>query len=473
MHTSETLFFVDAYYENLQSLQRNEFGSQPLLTPPQYLFLLRCLQLNVLDPKEQEHLRAVFTSLTNSDIHDPIEGGFFYTINKKKSISESHRKTLYQNALMIAVFTEFSGFFHEGLFAAPAINAAVWIINNLLSENNLFYLEMNSENAQQDYYAIDIGTLNNYLDPDSCTAFMSAFGITKQDLPCSSKLKQVKTWQQIAKHTSLHIKQVPLALENARQLLLIARTHRQPPDIIKTISIKDNCKVIITLLKAAHQFNRDDFATAAVNALDSLLLEFPIRQINGISNYLIVIHTLIVRLQHQWCEQLFQILKQLAEQFLNTIQPSSNNIVQTMVNEQIDYCFDDFNILLHLTRNNHFQVLALSISNKIHRIVNEQTDTHFNLLIVRMKSLSTQHVIVIRGKTYEVNHWLQQLVTGFKPLNHVYAIPNNYQSPDPEHYPDTAKVQAYIHPFSSDPMCSRENSGVTVTSLRNLLENYS
>jgi len=456
----------------LSSLQKNldEIG----FSPENYHFLLYFLQQkqdqNITTEsasitETSEELHQLFLSLTNSCCHDHIEGGFF---------DGSLKKSLTHNAKFLTLFSDFSGYFFDGFFSVPAIHSAQWLINNLQSEEGIFYQGMGTDSDEllSDYYSIRSEELDNLLDKDSRTAFFSAYGIALNDSVIPSKLTQIRSYKQVAEDTGLHIKQVPLALENALQLLSITRKNKTPPGINQTLSLVDNCRVIISLFKAARQFNRDDFSASALTALESLSQHFPSQEVTDCADYLLLLQTLIERLRYQWCENTFQRLETLAFQFLKSPANNTEKIIQTMEQEKLISCIEIFYTLALLTDNKDFQIRAVSVSIALENMILDNSTTNPILLTAYLRTLSQSHLILITGKAYDATYWSQQLSSGFNPSNNIFVIADNVTIPKHLRFPPGDKTRAIIYQLGSSKS-KQQKAKQAEDSLQNLLENYS
>ncbi len=447
------------------SFQGKDDHDELFFSPQYYYFLLHCLQLKQDQSSASEKLHSLFLSLANSHCHDHIEGGFF---------DGSLKKSLKSNAIYLSLFSDFSGCFFDGFFSIPAIQSAQWLINNLQAEEGVFYQCMGTENDDvlSDYYTLKPEEMEKLLDQDSRLAFMSAYNLSPQEPVNQMTLTQARSFQQIAEDTNLHIKQVPLALENALQLLSFAKKHVTSPAIDCSISLQDNCRAITSLFKAARQFNRDDFSKSALVAIESLYHLFPYHKITDCADYLLLLHALLTRLQYQWCDNTFQWLEKLACQFIKSPVANTETIIQTIVHEQLISAINDFFILEVLIGKIDFQVMAASISTKIKGMVLDNSKIQPTLLTTFLQTLIQSHLIIITGKAYEAGYWSQQISSDFNPSNNIYVIAGNVAVPHHLQFPSADKTIATIYPLGSAKK-NQHKAKQTEDSLQNLLDNYS
>jgi len=413
-----------------------------------------------------KQLHNLFTTLSYSEITDHLQGGFF---NLKNNL----QKTLLNNAQLISLLTKASGHFFEGVFSVPAINSCQWIINHLQSEQGAFYKGMNAENKSNTYYAINLNSISEILDKDSYTAFVSAYNLLSIDKTAPiMKLKRVRTYQQIADHSLMHIKQVPLALESAHQQLSLARQRADLPEINTNVDIDDNCKMISALFNATRQFNRDDFASSAFKALEDIQQNFWNQNTKKAKDYLLMIHTLIKRLQYQWHDPDYLLLLRIANQFVANEKNSAATIVHEMINCHFHCSIDDFYNLYFLSSDRRFLDIAKSAATEAISVINSNLENYPELLITIMNYQNSQNFIVIRGSNFESVFWQQQLMSGFKPSSHIYAIANNCTGPDTLKFPVSEQTEATVYHTDAHQNFFQENDNKTYHSLDHLLKDF-
>ncbi|MCP3675241.1 MAG: hypothetical protein GY829_12320, partial [Gammaproteobacteria bacterium] len=397
-----------------------------LSTNPQQLdvvdcyYLLLFLALGFSDSSDEisslneDKIYSLFIQAVNSETYDHIDGGFYSP--------EDDTKLLTINSNLINLLTKASGYFFEGNFAVPAINSAQWIIQYLQSETGAFFCGTKFDQTSIEYYNINFEHIKELLDVDGFTAFNAAYGINENtEKTPSSKIRRIKSYQQISDLTSMHIKQVPLALESARQQLIAARLNKKFPDINQYICCYDNCKFISTLFVAARQFNRDNFSAAALFALMDIQQNYWDNTVKKTKHYLSLLNALIMKLQYQWDENDFHWLIKIGCHLIES--ENVDTIFQAIKTNSLDTTVDDLFNLYFLSFNEGFLDLANSIANKMYRYQEKSSIVNISFLSSIMKSSSIQNFIVIRGTKYEAMYWQQQLNSGYKPYNHVYAIP--------------------------------------------------
>ncbi len=449
-----------------------ETHASKLSTNPQqfevedYYYLLLFLALRFSDSTgetsslNEDKTHSLFIQAVNSEIYDHIDGGFFSP--------EDDSKSLTTNTLLINLLTKASGHFFEGNFAVPAINSTQWVIQHLQSKTGAFFNGTKSDQTSTEYYNIDFNLIKKLLDTDSFTAFSTAYSINENtyEIPFF-KICRINSYQQISDLTSMHIKQVPLALESARQQLIAARKNKTFPNMTQKISCYSNCKIISALFLAARQFNRDNFSASALDALMDIQQNYWGNTVKNTNHYLSLLNALVMRLQYQWDERDFQWLIKIGYHLVES--ENIDTILQAIQTNSLDSTVDDLFNLYFLSFNEDFLALANSIANKMYHYQEESSTINTSLLSGIMKSSSIQNFIVIRGTKYEATYWQQQLNSGYKPYNHIYAIPETDSETLNTHFPITDKTQGTVYHFNKE----QQTKQPILQSLNDLLNLYS
>jgi len=447
----EQHFFTDAYQSIIDKTVKPIFLAQHL-----HLLLNFCSNIS----SAQDHdVHKLLLSLVNSDNYDHLEGGFFNPQSSKTNTQPDFQKTLINNANFINLLSHASGYFFEGLFSVPAINSAQWVINNLQSPTGAFYKAMNNDTLAE-YYSIELSQIKQQLDSDCTTAFLSTYGIDELATVPINRITRKRSYQQVSEATGMHIKQVPLALEAARQLLSLSRDSNKVPQIDNTIHIIENSKIISALYNAARQFNRDDFASAATLALTDIHSRKPDNDSFSDNECLALLSTLLHRLQYQWNDQDYQWLKQLSLKVVK----KPDSIIQSIKEHDFNNIITDFFNLYILTSDPLFLTTAHSVRDSLHEQLTKTTDYNPSQLLALLKAQSEHYCIIIRGSKHESLFWLQQLATGFKPANFVFAIANDCNGISNELFPEVTTTQAVV--------CTTNNTVKTYLSLDNLLSDF-
>jgi uncharacterized protein YyaL (SSP411 family) len=447
--TKEEIKFVYTLKMKINILQQDHYkrilsnlesSSETLVSPDifkQYKFMAYYTFGNSSVQSEfYYHLKT----LSNSDIYDYFEGGFY----NKNSILDSkfnHTKSLSNNAYVIDIFLAASGLFIDTAFSIPTINSLQWLITNLQSPEGYFFLEMHDENTLSNYYLLSHQQLQQQLDKDTYLVFMSAYNLQSNNFPNAQPLKLHKDFQQISEHTGHHLKHIPLLIESAHQQLISLRNEQLSPGVNLTFDVKSNAKIINSLFIAATLFNRDDFALAAQRAINNINLRFnESRTLTAdLGDHQWLIQALIKCLSYQWSDERYQWLLRLTLEmiqdpcFIDSILSATHS--ETIIN--------DLNILYILSSQPIIFNAAQQLYKNILSQLKEPNHSNTDLLLTLAATTMKPKVVIIRGQNFEVTQWLQQISSGFKPHQFIFPVGNKSIGPDQKKYPITTSVIAY------------------------------
>ncbi|MFT5452450.1 MAG: hypothetical protein ACI9N9_001942 [Enterobacterales bacterium] len=384
----------------------------------------------------QSELHGHLKALSDSDLYDHLEGGFF---DKNRTVDGKfdHTKSLSNNAYVIDILLAASGMFMDTDFSVPTINSLQWLINNLQSPEGFFFLEMEDENTLSNYYLLSHQKIQQQLDcgdsnHDSYGVFMSAYNLRSNSFNNTQSLQLHKNTQQISKQTGHHIKHIPLLLESAHQQLIALRKERLSPPINVEFNLKANAKIISSLYIAATLFNRDDFALAADRALGNI-------NSTHLIDYQWLIHALLKCLSYQWSDDRYQLLLRLTKEmiqdprFIDSILSAGHS--ESIVNDlNVVYILSSQPALINAAQLLHKQLIAR---------FKESKPIDANLLLTLAATTKEPKVVIIRGQNFQVTHWQQQLSSGFKPQQFIFPVGNKFAGPDPKKFPISPSVIAY------------------------------
>ena len=209
---------------------------------------------------------AEFTlrAMASRGLFDHLGGGFFrYCVDERWSIPH-FEKMLYDNASLLALYSDAFALTGDDLFGATANATADWLLRDMLSPAGAFYatLDADSEGEEGRYYVFSPDDLLPVLNPAEQQAATTYFGL---DQPANF---EGRSW-----HLQPDSRVVPFghgqpALEAARGKLLALREQRERPGRDEKILTSWNGLLIGALARAARRLERPDLARAAQRAVD-------------------------------------------------------------------------------------------------------------------------------------------------------------------------------------------------------------
>jgi uncharacterized protein YyaL (SSP411 family) len=240
------------------------FGDAPKFPHPTDLaFLLRRAQGDGDVPAREAALHTL-TCMAEGGIYDQLGGGFCrYSVDARWEIPH-FEKMLYDNALLLPVYTDAWRLRPDPLFARVVEETAGWLMREMQSPEGGYYsaLDADSEGEEGRFYVWDRDEARALIAPDDWTV---AGRCWRLDGPPNFE----------GRHWHLRVAVRPAEnesarLESARRALFAARSRRVRPGCDDKILTGWNALTIGAMAKAARIFGRSDWLASARRALDFL-----------------------------------------------------------------------------------------------------------------------------------------------------------------------------------------------------------
>lgn len=262
---------MNAAYEQLVLLFDEEFGglkgAPKFPMPVNYLFLLRYWRLSgeawALKMVEKT-LKAMFLG----GIYDHAGGGFHrYSVDKTWTIPH-FEKMLYDNALMIKLYTEAWVVTRNPLFEFVAKDTSRWLLTELASPTGGLYSSLDAESGgvEGGYYLYSWDELVAALGED----LAKLLGCT-QSGNFGNGLNLIRLPEQLEKLSEHVGTKLEEALKNLSEKLSELRKDRERPRIDGKIIVSWNSLAIGALSYAGTVFSERAFVDAACQAADFVL----------------------------------------------------------------------------------------------------------------------------------------------------------------------------------------------------------
>ncbi len=283
--------------------------------------------------QDLEALRMVKHSLTKMSqggFCDQIGGGFFrYCVDANWMIPH-FEKMLYDNAQLIALYSDFARIEQEPDFEKTVLAAITWVLREMRAPEGAFYSSLNadSEGVEGKYYIWDRKEIREILTHLEYSAIADYFGLTQRP-------NFEGQW-----HLYIHERDPGIQgewLEPAKAKLLAAREKRVHPSCDKKILCSWNALMIKALLKAEQAFQSSWDETVVKKALDfiyenmwqephlfAVYAEGKAHVPGFLDDYVFLLDALWSFLQIHWRNDYFQWALALAEQLLARFYDSEN-----------------------------------------------------------------------------------------------------------------------------------------------------
>ncbi|MBN1239150.1 MAG: thioredoxin domain-containing protein [Gammaproteobacteria bacterium] len=206
-------------------------------------------------------------------LHDHLGGGFFrYSVDREWSIPH-FEKMLYDNAELLALYSDAYAATGEALYADVAADTAEWVCREMQDELGGYHaaLDADSEGEEGKYYVFTPEDFDAALTPAEAELAKRVYGLDGEpnfaDPHTGRKawhLRVVTPPEAAAEDAA----DVAARLDDARRRLFEARSRRVPPGRDDKVLVSWNGLMIRGMARAARHLGRDDLADSATRAVD-------------------------------------------------------------------------------------------------------------------------------------------------------------------------------------------------------------
>jgi uncharacterized protein YyaL (SSP411 family) len=249
------------------------FGDAPKFPQASSLDLLaRCWrgsrQTDSEDVAAGRMLTQTLTTMALGGLYDQVGGGFFrYCVDRHWRIPH-FEKMLYDNAALLATYSDAWRETRNPLFARIAGETADWVLRDMRAADGSFYstLVADSEGVEGKFYTFTPADFERLLEAEQAQLAMAAFGLMQ---PANF---EGEAWHLVLDPAS-HDETRYARLNPVREHLLRARAERVPPGRDDKRLTAWNGLMIRGLARAARELKRPDLTAAASQAADFVAAE--------------------------------------------------------------------------------------------------------------------------------------------------------------------------------------------------------
>ncbi|GIO26521.1 thioredoxin domain-containing protein [Ornithinibacillus bavariensis] len=247
------------------------FWEAPKFPQPQNLmFLLRYYHFTG-KPAALEMVERTLQKMATGGIYDHVGFGFARYSTDEKWLVPHFEKMLYDNALLLMVYTESYQLTKNPFYKQIAKQIIEFVEREMTSKEGAFYsaIDADSEGVEGKYYVWENEEIYDILDEDLGEIFATAYGITPygnfegKNIP---HLIGVKL-ELIAEEFELSMDELLEQLEIAREKLLKAREERIYPHVDDKILTSWNAMMVAALAKASIVFQEESYLQSAKKAI--------------------------------------------------------------------------------------------------------------------------------------------------------------------------------------------------------------
>jgi uncharacterized protein YyaL (SSP411 family) len=211
--------------------------------------------------------------MAEGGLYDQLGGGFCrYSVDPYWMIPH-FEKMLYDNGPLLALSAQAAIATGDGLFKRIAVETAGWVLREMRAPGGGFYstLDADSEGHEGRFYVWDRGEVQALLTPDEYAAVSRRFGLDREpNFEGAWHLHCFASIEEVAEDQHLTPSEAAARIDSAREKLLAARSRRVRPGRDDKVLTGWNGLMIRGLAVAARCLGRDDFASAAAEAVDFL-----------------------------------------------------------------------------------------------------------------------------------------------------------------------------------------------------------
>jgi uncharacterized protein YyaL (SSP411 family) len=397
------------------------------------------------------------TRMAEGGLYDHLDGGFYrYCVDRDWQIPH-FEKMLYDNGPLLALYSQAYLATGEALFAQAAERSADWLLADMRSPDGAFYAsrDADSEGEEGRYYVWTRDEVRQHLSGALYEPFARRFGLDGEpNFENKWHLTVKEPLEEVAKVLDRPPPDISADIDRARQILLEVRRRRVAPARDEKQLTSWNALAIRGLAIAGTALARDDLVAAAVRAAD-FLEDHMVRDGRLLASYkdgkarfsaylddhAFLLAALLELLQARWNLRHLALAQKLAEILLEHFYDAGAG--------GFFFTADDHEALMHrpkpladesMPSGNGMAVLALQrlgfllgearyLSAAEHTlrfasgVMTQHPHAHVTLLTALEEYLEHPEIVIIRGRTADIEAWRDAVLKIYAPRRLVYAIP--------------------------------------------------
>jgi uncharacterized protein YyaL (SSP411 family) len=235
-----------------------------------------CLRRHALDGGELGLAipRLTLTRMAEGGLYDQLGGGFCrYSVDEFWGIPH-FEKMLYDNAALIALYSDAWLVTAQPLFEHAVRGTAQWVMREMQSPGGGYYssLDADSEHAEGKYYVWTPDEVESLLTPEEYAVVVPHYGLDGAPNFESEywHLRVMKPLAAIAGKLAIPLAECESRLVRARAKLFAARERRVRPGRDEKVLTSWNALMVRGMARAARVFGEDAWLASARRALDFL-----------------------------------------------------------------------------------------------------------------------------------------------------------------------------------------------------------
>jgi uncharacterized protein YyaL (SSP411 family) len=248
------------------------FGDAPKFLHPAELDLLLRSGHTTGDEFVLHMVRYSLQHMAHGGLYDQLGGGFCrYSVDAEWNIPH-FEKMLYDNGLMLSLYSAAWQKYDEPLFARVVEQTANWVLREMQSSEGGYYssLDADSEHEEGKFYLWQIVEVRQLLSEQEYEVAKTYYGIewppNFEDRAWNPRVRATPDF--VARHLQVTHEQAEALIAGVREKLFAARAKRVHPGRDEKILGGWNGLMIAGMARAARAFGREDWLRSAQQAMD-------------------------------------------------------------------------------------------------------------------------------------------------------------------------------------------------------------
>jgi uncharacterized protein YyaL (SSP411 family) len=257
--------------------QHGGFGSRPKFPNTMCLDVLLRRGVEEGHDHAAQSIRLALTHMRAGGIWDHLGGGFHRYSTDQRWLVPHFEKMLYDNALLLRLYTDAFRAFGDRAFASTARDIGRYFLSDMQSEEGGFFAsqDADSEGEEGKFFVWTKRQIDDVLADDDLAARTAIryYGVTEEgnfESTGATVLHENRPLTAVAAELEVPLSEVTLALERAHEKLRAAREKRERPFRDEKILASWNGLVISALADAASTLSEPSFLEAAGRAYDRI-----------------------------------------------------------------------------------------------------------------------------------------------------------------------------------------------------------
>ena len=419
-----------------------------------------CLRRHALDGGELglSIARLTLVKMAEGGIYDQLGGGFCrYSVDPYWSIPH-FEKMLYDNAALIALYSDAWLVTRLPLFERAVRGIAGWVMREMQSPEGGFYssLDADSEHEEGKYYVWTPDEVRSLLTAGEYAVVEPHYGLdgAPNFEDREWHLRVMKPLEVIAKRLDIPVAECASRLEAARVKLLAARELRVRPGRDDKVLTSWNALMVRGLARAARTFGEDAWLAAARRALDFIRAQLwrggrlqatckdGVAHLNAyLDDHAFLLDAVLELMQCAFREEDLQFARELAELLLAQFEDRAAG--------GFFFVSHDHEKLIHRAKPGHDNatpsgngIAALALQRLGHLMgepryleaaeralelfyapLEHQPIGFVSLATALDEYLAPPQIVILRGEADALAGWLRSLAAHYRPATLVVAIP--------------------------------------------------